>query len=45
MNLKNNPSPFPKEEKPVSLVDLLIVADWAVFGWLAMLVAFRLLAS
>jgi len=45
MNLKNNPSPFPKEEKALSLVDLLVVADWAVFGLLAMLLVFRLLVS
>jgi hypothetical protein len=45
MNLKNNPSPFPTEDKPLSLVELLVVADWAVFGLLAMLLAFRLIAS
>jgi hypothetical protein len=45
MNLKNNPSPFPRNEKPHSLEYLLVVADWAVFGLLSMLVVFRLLAS
>jgi hypothetical protein len=43
MNLKNDPSPLPEEEKPLSLVSLLVVADWAVFGLLAMLLVFRLL--
>ena len=45
MNLKNNPAPFPEEEKSLSLIHLLVVADWAVFGWLAMLLVFRLLVS
>jgi hypothetical protein len=45
MNLKNNPPPFPEEESSLSLIHLLVVADWAVFGWLAMLLVFRLLVS